>query len=262
LSGHHQNCPQMNPPIRHPVCRHDKIIAAFTLLELAVIVAVVGFLTALFAANLFHGSSQIKRAQCAANLKQFTLALHLYANDYEGKLPRGNGDWAWDLNFDSGSVIERYAGNWRTLYCPGNDFTDADNQTLFKYGAFIGFRVLGYATTLPGTSLIDSNLNTTVPPIIQVGFNSFISPLPSERVLVADATISQPGQFNPAQRFSATYSYTGIQGGFYKPHASAHLSGRFPLGGNLGMADGHVSWRKFADMQPRVNVAFNPCFWW
>jgi prepilin-type processing-associated H-X9-DG protein len=239
-----------------------KAQAAFTLLELAVIIAVVGLLTCLWAANLFRSSSQIKRAQCAANLKQFALALHMYGNDYEGRLPTGSGgNWAWDLNWNTGSLIERHAGTWKIMYCPGTDYTDADNQTLFNYQP-TQFRVIGYAVTLSGNSLIASNVNTTLAsPRIQIGFNQFATPDISERVLVADATISNVGQVNNSLKFSSTYTYTGIQGGFYKAHTSPHLSGRFPAGGNLAMLDGHVTWRKFLDMRARTE-GNGPGFWW
>jgi prepilin-type processing-associated H-X9-DG protein len=51
-----------------------------------------------------------------------------------------------------------------------------------------------------------------------------------------------------------------VQGGFGKPHTSPHLIGNLPAGGNLGMLDGHVEWRKFQDMQ--IRSASGPFFWW
>jgi prepilin-type processing-associated H-X9-DG protein len=80
-------------------------------------------------------------------------------------------------------------------------------------------------------------------------------------VLLADATISRPGQNNEA--LAATYNFTDIAGGYTKHHLSPHLEGRMPLGGNLAMLDGHAEWRKFRSMQPRTfQTSGSPVFWW
>jgi hypothetical protein len=82
--------------------------------------------------------------------------------------------------------------------------------------------------TLPSTpSLLDSNRNeklTVVKPI-QVGFNAYVTPKLTERAVIADATITGGGQVNTALKHSATYMWSGIQGGFYKLHVSPHLAG-------------------------------------
>ena len=54
--------------------------------------------------------------------------------------------------------------------------------------------------------------------------------------------------------------YTEIQGGWSKLHRSPHLNGKLPSGGNLGMLDGHVEWRKFPAMH--VRTVQGPYFWW
>ena len=41
-------------------------------------------------------------------------------------------------------------------------------------------------------------------------------------------------------------------GGYVKPHLSPHLNGMIPLGGNVGMLDGHVEWRNLTNMLPRA----------
>jgi prepilin-type processing-associated H-X9-DG protein len=71
--------------------------------------------------------------------------------------------------------------------------------------------------------------------------------------LAADATI----QVNVLNG-----SFTFVLGGFAKPHTSPHLNGSLPAGGNLGMLDGHVEWRRFQDMQIRTPSSAAPNFWW
>ena len=84
----------------------------------------------------------------------------------------------------------------------------------------------------------------------------------SERPLVADATISDGGQNDPAKRFSVGYNYTQVVGGYSKAHLSPHLQGKYPNGGNVGMMDGHVEWRKFDHMFARTANNGDPTFWW
>jgi prepilin-type N-terminal cleavage/methylation domain-containing protein len=254
---------ELNPRICHPVCRRDTN-AAFTLLELAVVIAVLGVIAGLFAANLFRNSSQIKRAQCVANLKQFTLALHLYGNENSGKLPVGgsSGSWLWDFNWNNGPLIESYGLPWKRMYCPGTDFSEDDNRRLYNDYAPGLFRPIGYAHTLSTSHIAPTNSNDSLTPRLQIGFNTFIAFPPAERVLLADATISDSGQNDPALQFSPDYHYTGIQGGFPKPHTSPHLSGRLPRGGNVAMLDGQIIWRKFEDMRPRTITSFSAGFWW
>jgi prepilin-type processing-associated H-X9-DG protein len=41
------------------------------------------------------------------------------------------------------------------------------------------------------------------------------------------------------------------------------LNGLIPLGGNVGMLDGHVEWRNFTNMLPRAGSgASAPFFFW
>ena len=60
------------------------------------------------------------------------------------------------------------------------------------------------------------------------------------------------------------YNWTVIIGGYTKHHLIPHpSSGNLPLGGNLGMLDGHSEWRKFQLMFPRDEAGSGaPVFWW
>ena len=240
--------------------------AAFTLTELAVMVGVIGVLTCLGVATMFRNSSQLKRAQCSSNLRQFTLAMTILANENDDKFPTNNvGFWAWDTLWAVGTFVESTGSKWSVMYCPGTAprFSDALNSQLYNF-SFPSFRVLGYVNTLPGSSGVSAtNQNATLLPaqILTSPFFFPPVPLPSDRVMLADATISDAGQNKEALR--NPYNYTQIVGGFAGPaHLSPHLSGRIPTGGNLGMLDGHVEWRKFTDMHARSPNSGTPTFWW
>jgi prepilin-type processing-associated H-X9-DG protein len=233
-----------------------------TLIELLVIVSLLSLLVATQVPALSRAAVQTKRGQCAANLRQFTQAMHIYAGENDDRLPTNSvGYWAWDVSSYIGTFVESTGSKWTVMYCPGTTprFSDSDNWQFYNFGT--GYRVIGYANTFPGNStLTATNINPTLTPApMQVGFGLYTTALASQRVLLADATISNYGQNDPAVRY--TYNYTEITGGYPWHHCSPHLMGRLPAGGNLGMLDGHVEWRRFDDMTPRTQGS-SPVFWW
>ncbi len=240
---------------------------AFTLVELLVIIGMLALLATIQVSAIAGAGGRSKVAMCSGNLRQQTLALHLYAGENKDKLPLNNGpsNWAWDLPWDVGNKLLACDLQKRTFYCPGTAprFTDADNfQSTFSLWNFgqPSFHVVGYVLAFSGSAseLVFSNRNSTIlaEPVRSSSPVAPTLPAPpnSERVLVADATLSGGQTPDP------TSNFTDIPGGFSKTHTSPHLSGRVPAGGNLGFKDGHVAWRKFDDM--RVRTATGPWFWW
>lgn len=61
----------------------------FSLIEVLVVVSIIGLLMGMLLPSLRGARDQAKLAVCAANLNQVGIAIHVYANDYEGCLPRG-----------------------------------------------------------------------------------------------------------------------------------------------------------------------------
>lgn len=60
---------------------------AFTLLELLVVIAVIGILSALLLPALSQAKENGRRTTCANNLRQVSVAIRLYADDYADALP-------------------------------------------------------------------------------------------------------------------------------------------------------------------------------
>jgi prepilin-type processing-associated H-X9-DG protein len=183
-----------------------------------------------------------------------------------------DGNWVWDLPWDVGDLmLPNISGAWRVFYCPDSGFTELDNSNLWYFVPPVGgneqgaFHVIGYAETFPGTaSLAATNQNPSILPSAILDPSTQITypaPPPTDRVLMADATMSRPGQTSINNR--GANSYTGIQGGYTKQHRTSHMNGTIPAGGNLGMLDGHVEWRKFPLMYPRTAIGSgSPVFWW
>ena len=252
----------------------------FTLIELLVVIAILGILASLLLPVLASAKERAKRLKCMNNLRQFTLGLIMYGHDNRDNMPdlQSGGHWAWDLPFYVSDAIMLHGITRDVMYDPSYPEQDCDGLWNFVPspgpGNPIAYRVIGYAMTFPNTaSVTPTNQNASLDPQpIMDGTNMYPAPDPSQRVLVAGAVISDPGENDPTLRYSGGYHYLGIYGGYNPPgwpgHRSAHLGKKsIPTGDNVAMLDNSVKWRRFDEMLPRTqstsgSAIGSPTFWW
>ena len=246
----------------------------FTLLELMVVLGVLAVLISLQLPALAVARGQTKMGVCASNIRQIALATQVYAIENNNRLPLITGDasFAWDLPATATLALLNGGAQTNNFYCPGTAprFTDLQNwedqtapsRNLWNYGA-PNFHVTGYAFAFSGKTASNLNItnqnNTMLPEAIPLGGTFMPAPAPAQRVLLADATVSQSSSDHQGPAVNG-YDFNQVSAGFYQRQLTPHLNGRIPAGGNLGFKDGHVAWRNFQAMDERATDSLG--FWW
>jgi prepilin-type N-terminal cleavage/methylation domain-containing protein len=226
-----------------------RIVRAFTLIELLVVIAIIAILAALLLPALAGGKEKARRAACKNSIRQFSLAVHMYANDHEDSVPSGASNVADDdhlpvIGTATSNAIVQYAGTDRIAHCPSYHDWFITQQPLRPpdeqaYGYVIGYNYHGGHTNTPWP-LIPGITATWISPMRLTDDPSF--------VLISDMNDWSVGYH---QTF-APHGKNGpiLNGDPSNPGAGGATSAEIgAAGGNVGLLDGSVSWINIGKMQ-------------
>ena len=257
----------------------------FTLIELLVVIAIIAILAAILLPVLSKARERALRISCANNLREYGIALRIYANEANDYLPNTYSaanptpaNWLWDVPTNTVNLLLS-AGNERgMMYDPS--FSQADQDVRWNFSTVAPaplnqLRVTGYVPTFPDMSQYYSNFGHMIVSNINFSFSTrylitdpagdkIAAPDPTTRTLVTCAILSSGDQVS-----LGLDGFNGVPGlgGAPAQNSTSHLNGSLPAGGNHVMLDGHVEWQKFSAIKPaltkiRSQNLTGVYFWW
>ena len=131
----------MSKPVSQPT-------HAFTLIELLVVIAIIAILAAMLLPALSRAKERAHTTQCVSNLWQIGVAMQLYGDDSEERLPAANGSVPWTSTNPvpwTRPLVEYYR-NTNVLRCVA--MQRQFYQSGFNY--FMGTRAVFLQTGRPG----------------------------------------------------------------------------------------------------------------
>lgn len=195
----------------------------FTLIELLVVIAIIAILAAILFPVFARAREKARQTSCLSNIKQLSLSLRMYAQDYDetnmlsgyaiaGMPQGGNGTNVCWWRF----LIEPYVKNWQIFICPSATPQDA-SSSLVQY-----LDHYGYNANLSGRK--DGDIQA-----------------PASVIAIGDA-----GHWIGNIYGGWLYAYAPPSG--WAGHVDTDPSRRVDSntrhngGSNLGFADGHAKW--------------------
>lgn len=166
--------------------------AAFTLVELLVVVAIIAVLAALLLPALTRSKESARAAACVSNLHQIGLALQMYVDGNNNKLPVMR-DQPMDTNAIStnalpnvDTVLKNELANTNVLRCP------SDNQMIFeKTGSSYSWNSLLNGQSADNLKVLGMNFDPHAIPVFfdKQGFHAARGPNKAVNYLYADGHI-------------------------------------------------------------------------
>lgn len=197
--------------------------AAFTLIELRVVIAIIALLAALLLPTLSRAKEKGQRAACYSNLRQVAVAARLYMDDYNGSLFHHHEGWV----LDDGTQTDTLPASPAACAGGGTGNSQAEKPWVIFFYPYLHNRNAAFcpADHTPRSRVLATDL---------LGYNGAINgtsdtPPPTSEQAIAQAehlTIESYLLDSIFTHKSARYAVEGVLPGFATDAAVANLPNR------------------------------------
>jgi len=210
----------------------------FTLIELLVVIAIIAILAAILFPVFARAREKARQTSCLNNVKQLTLGLAMYIQDFDDTTPR---TYYYNRDPQPGEMslavwqhfVYPYVMNWQLYMCP----SAAGERTSSTYSSY-------YIPPTTPAVRCDYGLNRRL-------WGAKLSEVvyPAATIIIADS-----------KRADETTTYNGSNSWelYHTWHVSRFIPARHNEGANIGYVDGHAKWHK---MEKVLGNDGND-FWW
>jgi prepilin-type N-terminal cleavage/methylation domain-containing protein/prepilin-type processing-associated H-X9-DG protein len=206
----------------------------FTLIELLVVIAIIAILAAILFPVFAKAREKARQASCLSNIKQLSLGIMQYVQDYDERLPAAwvgpNGPLPRVRWFDA---CEPYLKNTQVRFCPSHSIPDQTSADACSYAAPMTTSHSWYVWK-------DANGG---------GGNALATfTSPAKLMVLVDAN-TWYSYWHPGGSACAGYTtMTRNLSSGTEPAYDWSYMGRHNEGGNVAFLDGHSKWFKAATL--------------